>query len=248
MLEQLRHLVQLQHLENKKTLLLRSRNETPKRITEIEREYQQAEAEYLIKKGELDHAKKLHRSLEQAISEQEAKIVRSRQRMGEVKTNKEYQAMLKEIEELQKDIGIKEDQMLEIEERIDSYSTQLKQETKALDELKKKMEVDRHQLLEQNEKVNEQLDRFEAMQRKIREKLEAPLLKRCDSLLERHSGIAVAAVEAGVCQVCHMNLPPQKFIELQRDETIFNCPHCHRFIYWPGHADYLVFEEELEEV
>lgn len=248
MLEQLRHLVELQHLENKKTLLIRSRNDTPKRIAEVEREYQQAEAEYLIKKGELDHARKLHRSVEQSVGEQEAKIVRSRQRMSEVKNNKEYQAMNKEIEELKKDISSKEDQMLEIMERIESFSAQLKQEEKVLAELKQKMELDRGELLEQSEKVNEQLDRFEAAQQKVREKLEASLLKRCDSLFQRHSGIAVAAVESGVCQVCHMNIPPQKFIELQRDENIFNCPHCHRFIYWPGHADYQVLEEELEEV
>jgi uncharacterized protein len=248
LLEQLRHLVELQHLENKKTLLIRSRNDTPKRIAEVEREYQQAEAEYLIKKGELDHARKLHRSVEQSVGEQEAKIVRSRQRMSEVKNNKEYQAMNKEIEELKKDISSKEDQMLEIMERIESFSAQLKQEEKVLAELKQKMELDRGELLEQSEKVNEQLDRFEAAQQKVREKLEASLLKRCDSLFQRHSGIAVAAVESGVCQVCHMNIPPQKFIELQRDENIFNCPHCHRFIYWPGHADYQVLEEELEEV
>ncbi len=248
MLEQLRHLVELQHLENKKTLLIRSRNETPKRIAEVEREFQQAEAEYLIKKGELDHARKLHRSVEQSVGEQEAKIVRSRQRMSEVKNNKEYQAMLKEIEELKKDISSKEDQMLEIMERIESFSVQLKQEEKVLAQLKQKMELDRSELLEQSEKVNEQLDRFEAAQHKVREKLEASLLKRCDSLFQRHSGIAVAAVESGVCQVCHMNIPPQKFIELQRDENIFNCPHCHRFIYWPGHVDYQVLEEELEEV
>lgn len=248
MLEQLRHLVQLQHLENKKALLIRSRNETPRRIAEIEREYQQAEAEYLIKKGELDHARKLHRGLEQTVSEQEAKIVRSRQRMSEVKTNKEYQAMLKEIDDLKKDIATREDQMLEIMERIDSLSVQLKQEEKVLEELKRKMELDRRELLEQSAKVNEQLDRYEAAQQKIRDKLDASLLRRCDSLLKRHSGIAVAAVEAGVCQVCHLNIPPQKFIELQRDENIFNCPHCHRFIYWPGHMDYQVLEEELEEV
>jgi len=240
--------VQLQYLQNKKALLIRSRDETPRRIAEIEREFQQVEAEYLIKKGELDHAKKLHRNLEQAVSEQEAKITRSRQRMNEVKTNKEYQAMLKEIEDLKKDITRKEDQMLEIMESIDAFSVELRQQEKDLQEFKQKMESDKQELMAQSEKVNEQLERFEAAQQRVREKLEASLLKRCESLFQRHSGVAVAAVEAGICQVCHMNIPPQKFIELQRDENIFNCPHCHRFIYWPGHEDYQVFEEELEEV
>lgn len=248
MLDQLRYLVQLQHLQNKKALLIRSREETPGCIAEIEKEYQQVEADFLLNKAELEHARKMHRSLEQAVADLETKISRSKQRMQEVKTNKEYQAMLKEIEELKKDISQKEDQMLEAMESIESLSEALKQKEKQLQERRKKMEADRQELTKQSEQVTEQLEHLEALQGKVREKLEAALLKRCESLLHRHGGIAVAAVEAGVCQVCHMNIPPQKFIELQRDQNISNCPHCHRFIYWPGHEEYQIFEEEVEEV
>jgi predicted nucleic acid-binding Zn-ribbon protein len=248
LLDQLRYLVQLQHLQNKKALLIRSRDETPKCIAEIEKEYQQVEAEFLVKKAELEHAQKMHRSLEQAVADLETKIGRSKQRMNEVKTNKEYQAMLKEIEDLKKDINQKEDRMLEAMESIESSSQELKRQEKQLQERKKKMEADKQELTKQSERVKEQLESLEALQEKVREKLEAGLLKRCESLLHRHGGIAVAAVEAGVCQVCHMNIPPQKFIELQRDENICNCPHCHRFIYWPGHENYQIFEEEVEEV
>lgn len=248
MLEQLRYLVQLQNLQNRKALLLRSREETPKKIAEIEKEHQQVEAEYLVKKAELDHARKMHRNLEQEVGDLESKINRSKQRMSEVKTNKEYQAMLKEIEELKKEIARKEDQMLDIMENVDAFSVEIKGHEKELEACKKKVEADKKELTEQSAQVDEQLAHIEALQEKVREKLEMGILRRCDSLLKRPGGVAVAAVEAGVCQVCHLNIPPQKFIELQRDESIFNCPHCHRFIYWPGHEDYLIFDEELEEV
>jgi len=248
LLEQLRYLVQLQNLQNRKALLLRSRDETPKKIAEIEKEYQQVEAEYLVKKAELDHARKMHRNLEQEVGDLELKINRSKQRMSEVKTNKEYQAMLKEIEELKKEISRKEDQMLELMEKIESFSVEMKRQENELESCKNKVEADKEELTEQSAQVIEQLAHIEALQEKVRRKLETGILRRCDSLLQRPGGIAVAAVEAGVCQVCHLNIPPQKFIELQRDESIFNCPHCHRFIYWPGHETYLIFDEELEEV
>lgn len=248
MLEQLRYLVQLQKLQNRKTLLLRSRDEAPRKITEIEKEYQQVEAEYLLKKAELDHARKMHRNLEQEVGDLESRIRRSKQRMSEVKTNKEYQAMLKEMEELKKEINRKEDQMLEIMENIDAFSGEIKSQEKHVEACRRKVEADKEELMAHSAQVDEQLAQIETLQEKVREKLEAGILRRCDSLLQRPGGIAVAAVEAGVCQVCHLNIPPQKFIELQRDETIFNCPHCHRFMYWPGHEDYLVFDEELEEV
>ncbi|MDY0038949.1 MAG: hypothetical protein RBS57_01460, partial [Desulforhabdus sp.] len=138
MLDQLRYLIELQHLQNKKALLIRSREETPRCIAEIEREYQKVEADFLLNKAELEHARKMHRGLEQAVSDLETRISRSKQRMNEVKTNKEYQAMLKEIEELKKDISQKEDQMLEAMETIESLSQQLKRKEKELQERKAK--------------------------------------------------------------------------------------------------------------
>jgi uncharacterized protein len=248
LLEQLRYLVQLQHLQNKKAQLLRTRDETPKRIAEIEKEYQQYEAEYLLKKAELDHSKKLHRTLEQSVVDLESKINRSKQRMNEVKNNKEYQAMLKEIEDLKREVRQKEDQMLELMETIDSLSSGLQQQEIRLIECRRKMEADKEELTNQSDQVNEQLTHLDELQQRVRERLDSALLRRCDSLMQRHAGIAVAAVEGGVCQVCHMGIPPQKFIELQRDERIFQCPHCQRFVYWPGHEGYLVLEEEMAEV
>ena len=68
MLEQLKCLVQYQILEDKKAKLVRSCEETPKRIAEIEKEFEKFESIYLEKKAEQEHAKKLHRSLEQEIA------------------------------------------------------------------------------------------------------------------------------------------------------------------------------------
>ena len=80
MLEQLKCLIQFQSLEDRKARLIRGYEETPNRIAEIEREFEQFEAEYLAKKAEYDYAKKMHRSLEQAIADLETKISRSKQR------------------------------------------------------------------------------------------------------------------------------------------------------------------------
>jgi hypothetical protein len=36
----------------------------------------------------------------------------------------------------------------------------------------------------------------------------------------------------GVCQCCHLAIPPQKFNELIKGEKMMSCPHCMRIIYW----------------
>lgn len=248
MLEQLKYLVEFQILEDKKTQLIRGCQETPKKMAEIRKEFDQFEAEYLSKKDEYDLAKKMHKSLEQNVADLEAKIGRSKHRMSEVKTNKEYQAILREIDDLKKEIAGKEDGMLETMEKIESLASEIKVLEKDVDSRRKVVEENQKVVQQENDQLKEKLDQIEAMQQKVRAKLEPSILKRTDFLLMKQCGIAVAAVENGVCQICHLNLPPQKFIELQRDDVIQQCPHCHRFLYWAGNQDYTVYEEELNEL
>jgi uncharacterized protein len=248
LLEQLRCLIQFQILEDKKTKLVRSCEETPKRIAEIEKEFEKFESVYLGKKAEHDHTRKLRHALEEGIAELEGKIKRSKTRMNEVKNNKEYQAILKEIDDLQVEIREKEDSALELMETIDHLGKELKVLEKEVAACKQKLEGDKKELQHEADQLKGRLGRIEALQEKVRTKLEPDLWKRSEILLQKQAGIAVAAVDGGVCQVCHLNIPPQKFIELQRDESIMQCPNCHRFMYWPGHEAYVLFEEDLEEL
>jgi predicted nucleic acid-binding Zn-ribbon protein len=248
LLEQLKSLVQYQILEDKKAKLVRSCDETPRRIAEIEKEFQKFESVYLSKKADSEHAKKLHRSLEQDIVDLENKIKRSRTRSNEVKNNKEYQAILKEINDLQKEITEKEDGALELMETLDHLAVELKTLGKDVEKSRKKLEEDTQALQHEAGQLKNRLERIEELQAKIRARMDPELWKRSEVLLQKQAGVAVAPVESGVCQVCHLNIPPQKFIELQRDESLMQCPHCHRYIYWPGHEAYCVFEEDWEDL
>ena len=64
------------------------------------------------------------------------------------------------------------------------------------------------------------------------------LLKKYEVLRDRRGGRAISQVIAGVCQACHINIPPQKFNELIRGESLLTCPHCHRIIYWGEDEDF----------
>lgn len=246
MLEQLKYLVELQVLEDKKSQLLRDGGDTPRRMLEIQHEFERLEGEYLSKKADCEHNRKLHRLLEQNVSDLEARIARSKNRMSDVKTNKEYQAMLKEIEETKKEIAGKEEGMLDAMEKIETLTKELEVLGNEVEGQRKLLEEDKKKLQVENERLKEKVDHLDALQQKVRDRMDPALLKRTEYLLLKQSGIAVAAVQNGTCQICHLNIPPQKFIELQRDDMIHQCPHCHRFLYWPGHEGYNVLEEDFD--
>ena len=248
LLEQLKCLIDYQVLEDKKTLLLRGYEETPKRIAELEQGLAKCEEEYLARQAEFEHAGERRRSLEQVVAELQARIERSRNRMKEVKTNKEYQAIQKEVDEAKKEIAGREEEMLAALESAETLSAEVERLKAEVEERRRKLEENKRVLKTENAALQQKLDRLEALAEKVRERTERDLLRRYEFILRKQAGIGVAAVVTGVCQVCHMNIPPQKFIELQRDEHIMQCPHCHRFLYWPGHEGYCVVNEDLSDI
>jgi uncharacterized protein len=248
LLEQLRHLVELQFLMDKKAGLIRSREAAPLSIAELEGEFAQFESEYLLKKTEYDNAVKMRRALEHEVKDLESRLARSRTRSNEVKDNREYKAVLKEIKDLDGSISSKEDQILNCMETIDRLETEVKELAKELEKRREKLAADKQQVNLQTLQVDDRLVKLERVQQEVRAKLDEAIMKRYDFLLEKRGNIAIAALQNGVCQVCHLNIPPQKFIEVQRDEAIYTCPHCQRFVYWAGSDAYLHCEDEFPDI
>ena len=192
--------------------------------------------------------RRAHRAIEQQIEDLQARSARQKTRQSEVKTNKEYQAILKEIDETKKEISRNEDSVLELMDRIERLGREVAELEKDLAARRRKLEEDKAVLQREGDELKGRLDRLEGIRQLVRERVTPELLKKTDFLFLKQAGIAVSAVENGVCKVCHMNIPPQKFIELQRDEDILQCPHCHRFLYWPGHEGYCVTEEDIDSI
>jgi len=248
LLDQLKCLIEYQKIEDKKNQLIRDYEEAPRRIAELEKEFEYFEGQYLSKKEEYGNAKKDHRSIEQQIEDLRARMGRQKTRLAEVKTNKEYQAMLKEIDETKKEISRNEDSALELMDKIEHLGAEVTELEKDLAEKRKKLEEDRTVLQREGDELKGRLDRLEGIRQQVRERVNPELMKKTEFLFQKQAGIAVSAVENGICKVCHMAIPPQKFIELQRDEDILQCPHCHRFLYWPGHEGYCVTEEDIDSI
>lgn len=248
MLEQLKYMVELQFLEDKKSGLVRTREETPRRIEELDKQFAEFEGEFHQKKTEYDNALKMRRSLEQEVKDLENKLARSKSRTHEVKNNREYQALLKEIEDLRVSVGGKEDQILEYMEVIERLDKEVKSADKALQSRRGQLAEDKKEVQQESELVAVRLKNLEALQDEVRRKMDPAIAKRYDFLVEKRAGSGIAPVQDGTCQLCHLSLPPQKYVELQRDDAIMNCPSCLRFIYWEANEAYRVFADDLGEI
>jgi predicted nucleic acid-binding Zn-ribbon protein len=227
----------LQTLDIKIRGMQREKDEIPTRLAALEGEFKKEEEKVLGQKAELDRLLKDRRHKEKELEEEVERAIKTEARVFEIKTNKEYQAVLKEIEGAKKLNRQREEEILGILERFEELQKVARQGEKEL-EAKRKDYQRQLSELQQRAAQFEQKMAAEVKERDERQKGIPPdLLSKYRMLLEKRQGIAVAPVSNGVCQACNMNLRPQLYIELQKQQTLILCPNCSRILFWENGAE-----------
>jgi len=227
----------LQALDIKIRGMQREKDEIPTRLTALEGEFKKEEEKVLGQKAELDRLLKDRRHKEKELEEEVERAKKTEARAFEIKTNKEYQAVLKEIEGAKKLNRQREEEILGILERFEELQKVARQGEKEL-EAKRKEYQQQLSELQQRAAQFEQKMAAEVKERDERQKGIPPdLLSKYRMLLEKRQGIAVAPVSNGVCKACNMNLRPQLYIELQKQQTLILCPNCSRILFWQNGAE-----------
>ncbi len=180
---------------------------------------------------QLDGVKKQYRSDENEIRSIEAGVEKSDAKLGSVKTNKEYQSILKEIDDLKLKKGVIEDRMIEMLEQIEKVEKQVKVLKADRADLAREIEEQQNLIRKEAEERSRELASLSREREEIWAELEPKMQKIYGRAKQQGKGTAVAAVVDGVCQVCRMNIPPQAFIELLRLDSMSMCPNCQRIIY-----------------
>jgi predicted nucleic acid-binding Zn-ribbon protein len=227
----------LQTLDIKIRGMQREKDEIPTRLAALEGEFKKEEEKVQGQKAELDRLLKDRRHKEKELEEEVERAKKTEARAFEIKTNKEYQAVLKEIEGAKKLNRQREEEILGILERFEELQKVARQGEKEL-EAKRKDYQRQLSELQQRAAQFEQKMAAEVKERDERQKGIPPdLLSKYRMLLEKRQGIAVAPVSNGVCHACNMNLRPQLYIELQKQQTLILCPNCSRILFWENGAE-----------
>ena len=231
MQEQINYLIQLQQLDNTIELALVHSQENPRKIALVDEETQKVQEAFQNFKKEMEEIKKQRRVLEREVDEFDQKIKKSQVKLMEVKTNKEYRAMLTEIEELKKFKAGKEDLLLEFLERAEEGA---KKEKVLKGEMEAKIaegKLIKKGLEKEARGYEEEISELNRKRKELGSRVDSTLLRQYEFLRERLKGMAVAEVREATCLGCHMLLPPQLYNELHRQDRIITCPSCLRILY-----------------
>jgi predicted nucleic acid-binding Zn-ribbon protein len=238
-------LIQLQDCDNRIQQILNKKNQGPLKIERLEHELEMAESKFREDQDRLGTLKKDRRTVEQEIQDLETMVEKSHVKLSSIKSNKEYQAALKEIEELKRVKFETEDRVIQVMEEIEGLEETCVENQKKQLELRKRYERDKKDILQELVKIDKELKGLEKEKGHLTETIDKELLERYLFLRDRKGGQAISPVIGGVCQTCHMGIPPQRFNESIRGHSLLTCPNCNRIIYW-GEDEH--FKKSLKKV
>jgi predicted nucleic acid-binding Zn-ribbon protein len=234
---QLELLWELQKIDLGLKSIKEEKDRYPREMKKLD-EKQKVERERIEKEKEkVDSLEKTRRQKEGQLNLEQEKIKRAEGKMLEVKTNKEYQALLSEIDAMKEANSRMEEEILRVMDEIDELKKDLSKREKDARVTLEKIEAERKELQEKmahDEKVwDVQMERREVLSKQI----ESKLVKLYNTLKEKRQGVGVVSVKHETCQGCYVNVPPQMFIEVQKNNALVRCPHCNRILYWEGNRN-----------
>ncbi len=235
--EQIGYLVKLQEVDRRFFNLTKKLDKIPSTLEELENGLKAFEEQVNRESGTLDELKKKYRELDALIQQNDAQIKKSKEKLGLVKNNKEYQAILKEIEEIRVRKSEIEDSQIEILDDIEKAEKQIKSGKVELERFSKETGVQKMSVLKENEEIQGVLAELSRDRTGLVGNVDPDFLKKYEKVKNIVGILAIVRVVDLLCLGCHVNLPPQRYNELQRLDSLQYCPNCHRIIYWEKDKD-----------
>ena len=168
--------------------------------------------------------------LEANLASENDNIARSESHLKEIKTQKEYQAVSKEISGAKKLIAELEDQILQKINAIDEISGDVAKREADLAELEGNVALQQSEVQRRVESLESGIATDAATREQTVKGLPASVMKRYVRLRDQRRGIAVVEAKEGNCMGCNMHLPPQLYNTLYRADDVITCPHCQRIL------------------
>lgn len=234
-IEQIRQLVVLQKVDSEILAIETRLKEAPKQLESLQRELdaKKDRRDQLREKVEILNTQNL--KLQTDIEEDTSRIKKSKNKLMMVENTKEYHAMMREMDSLEKMNRMREEEKISLMEDLQDQETLLEgieAEVKEQEEILAKQQASIEAELS---KMQRQLKKQEKEKKLACQQIPEPIFKRYDFIRTKLSNPVIVSVTDGICNGCHIKITPQKYIELQKGEQILSCPNCHRLIYWEDH-------------
>lgn len=202
----------------------------PTRIKAIDRELKRMDEEYAETNKTLDKLERERSQINRDIDAQKHSIEAKRNEQRSVKTNKEYQALMIEIQYLASQIDKEETRLIAIDDENETRRREIKRITDRIASEKSTLENEKKSLEGALREAQDALKIIEDEKLRIMPHISERIRALYARILKAKGDSGVANVVADICQGCYSRVPPQKALEIRRNDDIFTCEVCGRIL------------------
>ena len=223
----------LQDILSEKIKLEQKIQEIPKLLTTQEELLARMKKSFVEKSQDYERAKTSEAEFRNSLADAEAKREKAEKNMESISTQREYEALDKEIE----DAAGKEQEFrnkLQREVRIVSdLDEEIKQTQALIDQQEAELEQRCREIESETSVKETQLKTLAEKERRLAADLNDPdVLFKFERIIRNKMGRGIVAIKGGVCMGCHMILPAQFANNVHRGEEIVFCPYCSRILFY----------------
>ncbi len=224
-------LVSLQELDSEIYALNNEKEAKPLEIKAMEVSFEAKKQNLAaLEKKSLDLLKqRKDKELELASKEEATKKLQSQ--LYSLKTNKEYQTMLQQIQDAKVDGGLVEEKILMLFEECDKVKKEIEQENIKIKEEEKVFIEQKKNVESRIKEIDDRLQVLQAQRKQVTPGIDPKVFSLYERILNSRDGLGIVSVKDNSCSGCNMNVPPQVINLIKMYDTIITCDVCNRILY-----------------
>jgi predicted nucleic acid-binding Zn-ribbon protein len=203
----------------------------PLRVHDLEAAIEARRADMVGIKSRMDEARKAQRQVERKLDQKQGELSKYNAQLPLIKTNREYKAILVEIDGVEKEISDLEEEILVKMSEVEEMEKGVAARNAEVDQAEKEVKEEIEKLKQKKQELERLLGSIRAERKDLASGIDEMLLSRYDKIRVRKGGLAISKIDDESCGACHLALPPQVVNEVIGGK-VKSCPSCNRLLYW----------------
>jgi len=228
---QISQLVHLQTIDSEIYVLKSEKEAKPKEIQAIDVAFEEKKKHLAELEQALLNLQKQRKDRELELASKEENTRKLEGQLYSLKTNKEYQTMLQQIQDSKADASVIEDHILGLFEHTDKTKNDAAQEKQRLQQEEKVSQEQKRLIEARIKEIDGRIAQLESQRNQITPFLDKKLLSQYERILLNRDGLAIVSVKDNSCGGCNMFVPPQVINLIRMYERIITCEVCNRILY-----------------
>ncbi len=230
MYDRLKILYQLQQVDDQLDELEELRGDLPNAVRDLEEKMNLIKEEISEKESSQKESLKKREQNEEEIEKHKENQKKFKAQLYQVRNNKEYDALTKEIDHTEEQISKLESENNALADQSKTLTLEIEEQKPKLDELNQELKVkeaDLKEIIKANEKEEAKLL---AERKKIEAGVKKGDLSAYMRIRKAKKGKAVATIKRSACSGCHNIVPAQRQLEIRKNSRLFYCEYCGRIL------------------